>query len=111
MIQVVKLQYRAEPVIDILPGHKRPLRERGERMKAPEYRALSKQRTSVERAFSRLKGQRSLNHIRVRGLKKVTVHCYMSLIAMQAAYSRIQVSHVALWATSFPKLSMKAVVG
>ncbi len=44
---------------------------------------LYKQRQAVECAFSRLKGQRSLNHIRVRGLKKVTAHCYMSVIAMQ----------------------------
>ena len=34
---------------------------------------------------SRLKGQRSLNHITVRGLRKVTVHCYLSLIVLQAA--------------------------
>ena len=44
------------------------------------------QRQAVERAFSRLKGQRSLNHITVRGRWKVTAHCYLSLIAMQACY-------------------------
>ena len=53
-------------------------------MKTPEWKALLKQRTAVERVFSRLKGQRSLNHITVRGWRKVTVHCYLSLIAMQA---------------------------
>ncbi len=37
----------------------------------------------VERAFSRLKGQRSLNCINVRGLRKVTAHCYLSVLAMQ----------------------------
>ncbi|MBI4337040.1 MAG: transposase [Chloroflexi bacterium] len=47
------------------------------------WKALFGQRTAVERAFSRLKGQRSLNHITVRGLRKVTVHCYLALIAMQ----------------------------
>lgn len=50
----------------------------------PEYKALYSQRQSVERAFSRLKGQRSLNHITTRGLRKVTLHCYLSLIAIQA---------------------------
>ena len=39
----------------------------------------------MERAFSRLKGQRSLNHITVRKLRKVTLQRYLSLIAMQAA--------------------------
>ena len=47
-------------------------------------KALYKQRQAVERAFSQLKGQRSLNRITVRRRRKVTVHCYLSLIAMQA---------------------------
>jgi len=50
----------------------------------PEHKALRKQRQAMEREFSRLKGQRSLNHITVRGWRKVTAHCYLSLIAMQA---------------------------
>lgn len=53
-------------------------------MDTPEYKALAKQRQAVERVFSRLKYQRSLNHITVRGLRKVTAHCYLSLIAIQA---------------------------
>jgi hypothetical protein len=47
--------------------------------------ALYSQRQAVERAFGRLKGQRSLNDVKVRRLRKVTLHCYLSLIAMQAA--------------------------
>ena len=47
------------------------------------HTSLYKQRQAAERAFSRLKGQRSLNHIRVRGLRKVTAHCYLSVIALQ----------------------------
>ena len=39
---------------------------------------------ALERVNSRLKGQRSLNHITVRCLRKVTAHCYLSLIAMRA---------------------------
>ena len=62
-------QYGARPIIDILPGHKKLLAEMGEERKTPEWKALYKQRQAVERAFSRLKGQRSLNHIRVRGLR------------------------------------------
>ena len=50
----------------------------------PGFGVLRKQRQAVERAFSRLKGQRSLNHITVRGKWKVTAHCYLALIAMQA---------------------------
>ena len=36
------------------------------------------------RVFSRLKGQRSLNHITVRGWRQVTAHCYLSTIVLQA---------------------------
>ena len=46
---------------------------------------LYKQREAVERSFSRLKGQRSLNNITVRRKQKVTLHCYLALIAMQAS--------------------------
>ncbi len=49
----------------------------------PEWKALYNQRQAVERAFSRLKGQRTLSSIRVRHRLKVTTHCYLSLIAMQ----------------------------
>ena len=40
---------------------------------------------AVERCFSLLKGLRSLNNITLQGKQKVTVHCYLSLIVMQAA--------------------------
>ena len=56
---------------------------------SPEWKAVYKQRQAVERAFSRLKGQRSLNHITVRRRRKVTAHCYLSLIAMQASPSAL----------------------
>ena len=56
----------------------------GEILTKPEGKALAKQRQAVERCFSRLKGQRSPNNITTRGLRKVTLHCYLSLIAMQA---------------------------
>ena len=60
----------------------------GEILTTPEGKALAKQRQAVERCFSRLKGKRSLNHVSTRGLRKVTAHCYLSLIAMQASALR-----------------------
>ncbi|MDA0988781.1 MAG: transposase [Chloroflexi bacterium] len=63
------------------------MRTRGIQSSMPSWKALYSQRQAVERAFSRLKGQRSLNHIRVRGIRKVTVHCYLSLMALQALAS------------------------
>lgn len=77
-------QYAATPVIDLNPKHKRGRTRNDGFYRSPEWNAIYKQRQSVERAFSRLKGQRSLNHITVRRRRKVTVHCYLSLIAMQA---------------------------
>jgi hypothetical protein len=50
----------------------------------------------VERSFSRLKGQRFLNHIAVRRLRQVTAHCYLSLIAMQASKATSQELPVAV---------------
>ena len=44
-----------------------------------------KQRQAVERVYARLKGQRALNKIRTRGVQKVTAHCYLSLIVLQAS--------------------------
>jgi len=81
LFSLIRWQYKAEPIIQVNKSHKR-LASR-EVQWSPEWTALYKQRQAVERAFSRLKGQRSLNHIRVRGLRKVTAHCYLSVIALQ----------------------------
>jgi hypothetical protein len=81
---LIRWQYWATPVVDIPSGHKKALAAYAEQLTLPEYAALKKQRIAVERVFSRLKGQRSLNRITTRGLRKVTAHCYLSLIAMQA---------------------------
>jgi len=85
--RIIKNQYRSTAIIQINRGHKKLLAEFGEQQRTSEWKALYIQRQAVERAFSRLKGQRSLNHIRVRRLRKVTAHCYLSLIAMQATAS------------------------
>ena len=82
--RLIVRQYTATPVIDLNPKHKRGRTRNDGFYRSPEWKALYKQRQSVERAFSRLKGQRALNKIRVRGLRKVTVHSYLALIAMQA---------------------------
>ena len=82
--RLVKRQYWARPVIDLNPVHKRSRTREDGFYGTSEWKAIYKQRQSVERAFSRLKGQRSLNHITVRRRRKVTVHCYLALIAMQA---------------------------
>ena len=81
----MRRQPRATPIIEV---NKRVLKERfvGDFYGLPEWKALYKQRQAVERVFSRLKGQRSLNHIRVRGWREVTAHCYLSLIAMQTGF-------------------------
>ena len=73
-------------MIQIPPSHKKLLAEFGRMQQTLEWKALYKQRQAVERVFSRLKGQRSLNHITVRRLGKVTAHCYLSLIAMQVTH-------------------------
>ena len=88
LVRLIRGQYLAQPIIMVNRTHKKLLAEFGEWQRSPEWKALYAQRQAVERAFSRLKGQRSLNHIRVRGLRKVTLHCYLSLIGMQAMWPR-----------------------
>ena len=81
---LIKRQYRATPIIQVNPVHRKKLALEYEAERTPEWKALYKQRQAVERCFSRLKGQRSLNSITVRKRIKVMTHCYLSLIAMQA---------------------------
>ena len=82
LFRLVRRQYRTQPVIDVNPTHKALRRREADSYKTPEWKALCKQSTAVERAYSRLKGDRSLNDIKVRPWRKVTLHCYRSLIAM-----------------------------
>jgi IS5 family transposase len=86
LMKKIRKQYKAIPIIDIPSSHKKLKNKMGKFMETPEWKALYRQRTTVERAFSRLKGQRSLNRITTRGIRKVTVHCYLALIAMQTCY-------------------------
>ena len=86
LFALIKRQYRAEPIIQVNRGHKRLMVRYGYWENTVSWKALHSQRQAVERCFSRLKGQRSLNNITVRGSTKVKAHCYLSLIAMQAGY-------------------------
>ena len=60
LFRLIRNQYRAQPVIDINPRHKALLAQEAGRHKTPEWKALYKQRTGVERAFARLKGNARL---------------------------------------------------
>jgi transposase len=77
--QVIKRQYRAEPIIKVNPTHKKALF-----VETKEWKEIYNRRTSIERLNSRLKGYRRLNNITVRRIRKVTVHCFISLIVVQA---------------------------
>lgn len=77
--RLIKNQYRAEPIIKVNPSHKKALFPETE-----EWKRIYDRRTSIERIFARLKGYRRLNNINVRRLRKVTVHCFLSLVVVQA---------------------------
>jgi transposase len=77
--KLIKRQYRAEPIIKVNPAHKKSVFTETE-----EWQSIYNRRNSVERLFSRLKGYRRLNSITVRRIRKVTVHCFLSLIIVQA---------------------------
>jgi transposase len=77
--RLIKRQYHAEPIIKVNPAHKKALFPETE-----EWKAIYNRRSSIERLFSRLKGHRRLNNITVRRIRKVTVHCFLSLIVVQA---------------------------
>ncbi|MFC1901728.1 transposase [Chloroflexota bacterium] len=77
--QLIKRQYRAEPIIKVNPAHKKALFP-----ETKEWQAIYGRRSSIERIFGRLKGYRRLNNITVRRIRKVTIHCFLSLIVVQA---------------------------
>jgi transposase len=76
---LIKRQYRARPIIKINPSHKKLLF-----VESKEWQRIYGRRTAIERMFSRLKTYRRLNNITVHGIRKVTVHCFISLIVTQA---------------------------
>ena len=92
----IRHNHAATPIIDPNKSHKKAFRATD---KTDDWKALYAKRTGVERMFSRLKGHRRLNSIRVRGIRKVTVHVLLSVIALQAQAlatgSRVSVRAVA----------------
>jgi transposase len=79
--RLIRRQYRAIPIIKTNPSHKKAARRYPE---TDHWQFIYNRRTGVERVFSRLKGHRKLNSIRVRGYSKVRLHCLMSLIVFEA---------------------------
>ncbi|HLB28530.1 MAG TPA: transposase [Dehalococcoidia bacterium] len=79
--KVIKRQYRAEPIIDPNPTHKRAF---AKTEKSPEWKAIYNRRTAIERLNSRLKAFRKLDSMRVRGRFKVRLHTMLSVIVLQA---------------------------
>lgn len=77
----IKRQFRAKPIIKVNPSHKKAKALFPE---DEEFREVYNRRSSIERLFGRLKGYRRLNNITVRRIRKVTVHCFISLIVVQA---------------------------
>jgi transposase len=77
--RLIRRQYRAEPIIKVSRAHKKAMF-----VETDEWKALYNRRTSIERIFGRLKCYRRLNNVTVRRKSKVTVHCYLSLIVVQA---------------------------
>lgn len=79
--KAIKKQYHAEPIIDPNPAHKRAV---AKTEKTPEWKEIYNRRTAVERLNGRLKAHRKLNSVRVRGLFKLRVHTFLSVITCQA---------------------------
>ena len=111
LFELIKRQYWAKPIIQVNKTHKRLLAKQGDTPWTPEWTALYKQRQAVERVNSRLKGQRSLNRITVRRKMKVTTHCYLSLIAMQAYHSQAHIAGSDLMhALNGPRLKVQRAI-
>ena len=77
--RLIKKQYHAAPIIKVNKAHKKAMFTETE-----EWKAIYNRRGSIERLFGRLKCYRRLNNITVRRIRKVTVHCFMPLIVVQA---------------------------
>jgi IS5 family transposase len=78
---VIRRQYRALPIIDPNPSHKRAT---AKTIKTPEWKTIYKSRTAVERLNGRLKEFYKLNNVRVRGKRKVMIHALLSVLVCQA---------------------------
>lgn len=79
--RVIKRQYRATPVIDPNPTHKKAVLRQED---IPDWKTIYNRRTAVERLNGRLKAFFKLDAVRVRGRRKVGLHALLSVIILQA---------------------------
>ena len=77
---LIRRQYRGIPIVKTNSSHKRAIQKYPEDDK---WQVTYDRRTAVERVFSRLKANRKLNSLRVRGIYKVKAHCLLSVMALQ----------------------------
>ena len=83
--KAVRRHYHSEPVIDPNPAHKKAMKQAEWRAQEnPELLSVYKKRSSIERLNGRLKSHRRLNSVRGRGRFKVRVHCFLSVMVLQA---------------------------
>lgn len=78
--KAIKRQFRAEPIIDPNPTHKKAMAVE----RTPEWKAIYNRRAAIERLNGRLKAFRKLDSVRVRGRFKVRIHALLSVIVLQA---------------------------
>lgn len=90
----IKKHYRAEALIRARKTEKRALA-----LQTPEWHYRFRKRVAIERIFSRLKEHRAFNKVTVQRIQKVTVHCFLGVIVLQAqaiaTQSRVSVRKVA----------------
>ena len=79
--QHIRRQYRAEPIIDPNPTHKKAV---AKTEKTADWRLIYNRRTSIERLNGRLKVHRRLDSVRVRGRFKIRIHAMLSAMVCQA---------------------------
>ncbi len=79
--RTIRRQYRAEPVIQPNPSHKKAVKKWETES---DWKTIYNRRTSIERVNGRLKGFFALDDIRVRGKAKVSVHAHLAVMALQA---------------------------
>jgi transposase len=77
--RLIRWQYHCIPIIKANKAHKKSIF-----VETNEWKALYNRRSAVERLNARLKCYRRLNNVTVRCIHKVTVHCFLSLIVVQA---------------------------
>ena len=85
-VPIIKLNPRSGPAPKKTVMHSTNIRRHSSiPRESDDWRRIYATRQGVERCFSRLKGHRTLNTHARRGLRKVTLHVLMSVLALQAS--------------------------